>query len=98
VSNTYKLGTSVKVSVAFQDVDGAAGDPATVKCEIRKAGGTPTVYVYPTDPGIVKDGVGLYHFWIVTNIAGTYKYEWVGSGGIDVSNDSEFDVEDTFDE
>ena len=99
MSNTYKLGTSVKISVAFTDVDGVAADPTLVTCKVQKpndAAGIETLYTYPTDAALVKDSVGNYHLWIETDQVGTYVYGFEGAGVVDVSNDDTFDVETNF--
>lgn len=99
MSSTYKLGTSVKVSVQFDDVDGVAGDPATVLCYVQKpsdADGVRTTYTYGTDDDLVKDGTGAYHLWIEATEVGTYVYGFKGDGGLDVANSATFDVETDF--
>jgi hypothetical protein len=101
MSNTYGLGTAVKVSVAFTDIDDAAFDPATVTCEVQAPGqdaGAKTTYTFGTDAALVKDSTGSYHLWIATDTVGPWVYGFVGidSDGHEIANDATFDVETNF--
>jgi hypothetical protein len=101
VSNTYQLGTAVKVSVAFTDIDDATFDPATVTCAVQSPSqdaGAKTTYAYPADAELVKDATGNYHLWIATDEVGTWVYGFIGidSDGNEIANDASFDVETDF--
>jgi hypothetical protein len=95
MSNTYKLGTSVKVSAAFFDEDGAAFDPATVIAMVKTPDGAETSYTYGSPSDIVQDSLGNYHLWIETPAAGTYAYRWKGDDAVHVANESTFDVDES---
>jgi hypothetical protein len=95
VSNTYKLGTSVRARVVFRDVDGELIDPATVVCMVKKPDGAETSYTYGVDAGVVRDEAAVYHFWIATPDAGTYAYRWKGIDAVEVDNEDTFEVDES---
>lgn len=102
MSNTYKLGTSVKVEGAFTDEDGDDLDPTTVTAMVKAPDGVEASYVYGVDAVVIKDSIGHYHMWIETALggAGTYAYRWKGETDaspdpIDVANEDEFEVEES---
>ena len=93
-ANTYKSGTSVKVSAVFKDVDGDAFDPDIVLCAVKSPDGTETVYTYQTDAAVVRDSEGNYHLWIVNpDQEGEWTYGFKGDGDVAVSNCGTFEIE-----
>lgn len=75
------IGDVYRVSVAFADTEGVAGDPAAVTCRLKRPGGLVSVYVYGTDAEVIKSGVGSYYVDVTVNAAGGWSYRWEGVGG-----------------
>ena len=100
MSNTYKLGTAVKVTAAFTDLAGIAFDPSSVVCAVQKpsdAAGADTAYTYGVDAQLVRDDVGAYHLWIATDEVGTWAYRFTGDDpGGDIANEDTFEIETDF--
>lgn len=95
MSNTYKLGNSVRARVVFRDVDGDLMDPATVVCMVKIPDGTEASYTYGVDVGVVREEEAIYHFWIPTPAAGTYAYRWKGIDAVEVDNEDTFEVDES---
>jgi hypothetical protein len=97
VSNTYKLGNSVRVRVVFRDVDDELLDPATVVVMVRGPIGSPaeTSYTYGVDVGVARESEGVYTFWVATPDPGTYCYRWKGIDDVTVTNEESFDVDES---
>jgi hypothetical protein len=94
VANTYKSGTSVKVSAIFQDVDALAFDPDVVLCSVMSPDGAETVHTYLSDASLVRDSEGHFHLWIVSpDQEGTWTYGFKGDGDVAVTNCGEFEIE-----
>lgn len=94
MANTYKAGTSVKVSAIFQDADALEFDPDEVLCAIKSPDDVETVYTYLTDAALVRDDEGKYHLWIVNpDQEGTWTYGFKGDGDVSVVNCGAFEVE-----
>lgn len=100
MANTYKAGTSVKLTAIFQDVDADPFDPDEVICSVQspsQAAADPkeeTAYTYQTDAALVRDEVGVYHLWVVNpDEEGTWTYGFKGDGDAAVTNCGEFEIE-----
>ena len=94
MANTYKAGTSVKVSAIFQDVDADAFDPAEVLAAIKTPAGVETVYTYGVDAELQREDVGMYFLWVVNpDEEGEYTYGFKGDGDVAVTNCGTFEIE-----
>jgi hypothetical protein len=88
--NTYQVGTKIRLSAAFTDIDEVAQDPGGVQFKIRAPGGTITTYVYGTNVELVKDDVGNYHVdWLIA-AAGRYLYRFAGVTSGQAADEGEF--------
>jgi hypothetical protein len=91
----YLRGELVRVSVAFTNNAGAAGDPTTVTLKYRPPGGAIVPIVYPA-AGIVKDSTGNYHADIDTSsAAGIWRYRWEGTSPVQSAAEAQFTVIDS---
>lgn len=61
---------------------GAAYDPITVTFNAKLSSGLPLV----STTSVVRTGVGAYYFNFIPPVAGTYNYQFLGSGD-DVSSE-----------
>lgn len=94
MANNYELNDSVKVTVQFTDENGDPADPTTVTGEFKTPSDVTTVYTFGVDSELVKTGVGAYEFVITANEAGTWFYEFEGSGSIVATSSGIFNVVD----
>lgn len=84
--NTYDVGTQVRLSVAFTDVDGNPADPTTVVCRVRNCGGSIST------PTVLQDGTGLYHVDVLLSSTGNWFYRFEGSGALIAVADAQINV------
>lgn len=78
--SAYEQGQVVRATGSFKDAGGTLVDPSVVKLRVRTPAGDVTEYVYGTAPDLVKDSTGVYHFDIVLNAGGLWRYRWVSTG------------------
>ena len=76
---TLLLGNSIKFAVTFKNEDGDAYDPDQVSFELTVPEGSEATTSYPDgDPNITHDDVGLFHIWILPDVAGDYVGKFFG--------------------
>ena len=94
--NSYPVNTSVQLTNAFTvKSTGAFVDPSDVICHVKDPAGVKTTYTFSTS-GVSKDSVGHYHVVITPTVAGTWTYNWFGSGNPSVQTfDQQFVVHGT---
>lgn len=90
--NLYDVGDNPKITGAFTDISGSPVDPTTVTAIWKDPAGVETTLVYGVGNTIVKDSIGVYHFYILINQTGTYFYRWVGTGTNQVAEENHFTV------
>ncbi len=73
----YYIGSLTLLTVTFTDVDGNLADPTTVVLTVTAPDNTQIVYNSPTH---VSTGVFTQNVPILQ--AGSYNYEWVGTGAL----------------
>lgn len=89
-TNVYHVGTKVRLSAAFTDIDDAAQDPGGVQFKIREPDGTVTTYVYGTDAEVVRDSLGNFHVdWLIAS-AGRHRYRFAGVTSGQAASESAF--------
>lgn len=87
---TYTEGALVRVTAAFTNAAGAAVDPTTVTLDWHRAQDTVTTWTVQAGQ-IVKDSVGNYHADLdTTNLAGSWAYEFNGTGAAQAANAGTF--------
>jgi len=74
---TYEIGQLARLEVLFQDINGNQADPTTVSVLVQSPDGTQVNY---NPPDVVRDGTGSYHFDLLVLQAGSYLYQWNGTG------------------
>lgn len=91
--NTYDRGTKIRLSAAFSRVPGAVpADPTTVTLKMLPPERQITDHVYQTDPELIRDDVGRYHFAVVPDRAGLWHYRWEGTGDLQAAAEGQFMV------
>lgn len=82
MSNRYlTAGTRVRITASFRDHDGTPTSPATVFVRYSRNGGV------SVDAPMTADGVGEFHADVLIGLAGEWKFEVHGAGGLDVVSD-----------
>lgn len=78
--NIYTKGNTVRFAGRFQNQVGAVFDPVTITFKLEDPNGTVSTYAYASgSSGIVRDGVGLYHFDWIVDLYGTWQYKFLGT-------------------
>lgn len=85
----YDKGQTVKLSTAFTDANGAAANPTTVTCKVRKPDGTETTYTSGTTPAITNPSTGTYQLLIAVDQSGMWSHLWTGTTGSTVAVDEQ---------
>jgi hypothetical protein len=78
----YYVGSEARCTGIFRDAAGALGDPTTVVVMVQDPTGKKTTYT----SGIVRDGVGVYHFDVLLTKPGSWIYKFRGSGGLNAAS------------
>lgn len=95
MANHYAVGSLVRASVFFTDLNGAATDPTTITAKYQNPAGQETSKTYVTDPEVVKDSTGRYHIDITVATAGTWYYRWNGTGAVVAAVEKSFIADST---
>ena len=88
----YGIGDIGRLQAAFQDVDNAYADPSSIKFKLKKPNGSIIVYVYGTDPQIVKSALGVYYVDYFVTEHGRYFYRYEGTGLVFAAAEESFNV------
>lgn len=75
--SVYEIGQLARLEVIFQDINGNPADPTTVSVLVQSPDGTQVNY---NPPDVVRDETGSYHFDLLVLQAGSYLYQWNGTG------------------
>ena len=90
--NLYTIGQRVRILGTFEDASGAPLDPSSVTLKLRRPNGAESTHVYGTDPDVVRDGAGAYHYGVDATLPDTWHYRWVGAGSAPCADESWFEV------
>ncbi len=89
VGEPFRLGRDPdQPTKSLFEVDGTPTDPTTVSLTVVSPSGTSTTYTY-ADAQITHDGTGNYHRDITPDVAGWWRYYWVGTGACAVTQQGE---------
>jgi hypothetical protein len=87
-------GTNVRIKGTFTDADGVAKDPSgKLSLLIVDPAG---VEVTLEGGSLTKDAVGIWHGFILANVAGLWNYRWLDEG--ESADEGTFEVESSFEE
>lgn len=97
---TIHPGSVVRLSAMFS-VAGVPADPTVVRLLVRPQNGSPTVYQYAVDAGLVRDAQGEYHLdYAVPTISPSEKlwfaYRWESTGTPQTAAEATFTVSTLF--
>lgn len=84
------VGDVVRVDITFT-VDGSVTDPTIIEFWYR-APNEPIIRFINTDVALVKDSTGKYHLDITTDRSGTWEVEWEGTGTVNATRGTVFEV------
>lgn len=86
------IGDVRRVSVVFATTAGVATDPTAVLLYYKKPGTAYITLTYGVDAALIKDSVGNYHADLTLDTAGTWQYEWRGTGALVADEGGQFRV------
>jgi hypothetical protein len=72
-------GSTIRITIAFQDDDGNATDPDTVLFKTRSPAGTETTYTYGDDDEVGRSAAGSYYADFEADEGGRWLYRWQGT-------------------
>lgn len=80
MANTYEVGDRVRIrtSTPFQDINGTAFDPASVKFEVKAPDVATVIYTYNVSSNVAKIATGDYACDIDVDTAGVWHYYIIG--------------------
>jgi hypothetical protein len=81
------VGNRVRLSAEFKQ-DAELKDPTTVTFKVRDPNNRLFTFVFGTDPEVVRDGTGRFHFGLLLSTAGKYRYRWESTGPVTAANES----------
>ena len=77
---SYIVGQVVVFTGTFRDADGDLVDPTVVTLYVQTPDLAEAPYVYNTDPGMIRDSVGVYHKDYELLTKGVYFWRWDADG------------------
>lgn len=93
MANSYGIGNGVRVVVKFRSTNtNTAVDPTGVSVLIKDPNGAITTLVYGVDAALQKSATGVYFTVIDANLAGAWKYRWLGTGDNQAASENTFAV------
>lgn len=91
MAKAFNKGETVRILASFSVAD-VLTDPTTVTLKLRTPAGVQTSHLYGTDPGVVKESVGLYHYDLPVSVSGKWVYRWEGTGDASAVEETHFRV------
>ncbi len=81
-NNAYTVGSVVRVTGTFKDINGTLADPSTVVFKYKNPVTlVTTTLTYLSDGALVKDSTGTYHVDVDTSTsAGDWWVRWQSTG------------------
>ncbi|MFO1404651.1 MAG: hypothetical protein U1E96_08720 [Azonexus sp.] len=70
------VGQVARLEATLVDAGGYPADPGVLRCRVKAPDGTITVHAYGSDPDLVRDGAGAYHFDLVLTASGAWHWRW----------------------
>jgi hypothetical protein len=75
-------GTTMSLTAAFTDANGAPADPATVVFKTYSPWGIISTYTYGTDDNVSKVSTGNYAASFIADHSGRWRTRWEGTDAI----------------
>ena len=76
----YLIGTAVRSTATFTDINQVATDPTSIFCRVILPDETQLDYEYGVDAEIVKSGTGIFYYDAPNDQSGEWQVRWEGSG------------------
>ncbi len=94
MAGSYRIGQLVEVGTEFRDPNTKAlVDPSVVRLRVlNPAKVIVHVWLFGTDPEIVKDAVGKYHANVDGNASGTWYYYWYSTATGQAAEEGKFTI------
>lgn len=87
------IGSTIRIFGTLL-VNDVPTDPTSLRIEIEDPTGTITNYEYGTDPEVVRDSVGQFHFDLQLTQYGTWLFRWYSNSSLTAFQDGEIEVAD----
>lgn len=89
MANSYLKGQKIRCEAEFRNVaSGALVDPANVFFRSLNPNNVAITRQYLVDLNVIRDGVGLYHYDLLLDVAGTWHYRWDSTGTHEGANET----------
>ena len=85
-STFYDIGDQVRLSALFTNAAGVGTNPTKTLLLVRAPDSD------ETEPTIVSDGNGAYHYDLSLDEAGKWHWRWVGTGTVETASEGELVV------
>ncbi len=89
---TLEAGQMVRWFFSYFNLSGAPADPTFVFVKTIDPTGTQRSFVYPSDPEIVKDSTGVYHYDQLPTIVGNWQIRGEGTGSLTWAQQATFEL------
>ena len=90
---TINIGDDVRIFGTVL-LGGVPTDPVTMKITVTRPDTSTFFYEYPTDPEVVRDGVGQFHYDLGITQAGAWTWAWDSDNSFVATGDGELEVAD----
>jgi hypothetical protein len=91
----YQKGDSVRLTWSTSDLNGVPMDPTAVILYVLTPANVLTSYTL-AGGAVTKDSTGEFHYDLVLNEGGVWRYRWVATGAVTAaSEDTRIDVQYT---
>ena len=94
MAGSYDKGDSVRCQGTFT-LSGVDVDPTTVTVKLQDPSGNEEVFVYGTDPEIVRAAAGVYTIDVTLDEHGIWFYRWEATGNLIAAHEGNFYVADS---
>lgn len=95
--NTYDRGDLIRCVATFVASNSLTTDPTNVWFLVQDGGGARATHKYGLTPSaIVKAATGAYYIDLDTPTVGDWAYRWEATGGLQLAEETRFNVRPTF--
>lgn len=92
----FQVGDELNAVIVFTNkLTGVLADPTTVTVKLQTPDLIDHQYVYQSNGEVTKISMGVYRFLVVLSTAGHYFIQGLGTGTLQGSIETEFDVDST---
>jgi hypothetical protein len=99
MSESFPLGSLVRVSVTFKNQSDVDADPTAVSFQIIPPDGNDQTFTYESgsDPDgvIIKDSTGNYHADVNGSLEGKWSYRFSGTAPVQAADEGHFRIRES---